>query len=52
MIGSENAGDFHDWPEIWQRSSTLSQDIISKSDPAPSALPFVATEAAMRQQIV
>jgi uncharacterized protein YjaG (DUF416 family) len=21
MIGSENAGDFHDWPETWQRSS-------------------------------
>jgi hypothetical protein len=20
MIGSENAGDFHDWPETWQRS--------------------------------
>jgi len=21
MIGSDNAGDFHDWPEKWQRSS-------------------------------
>jgi uncharacterized protein YjaG (DUF416 family) len=21
IIGSENAGDFHDWPEIWQRPS-------------------------------
>ena len=21
MIGSENARDFHDWPETWQRSS-------------------------------
>jgi hypothetical protein len=21
MIGSENAGDFHDWPGTWQRSS-------------------------------
>jgi len=21
MIGSENAGDFHDWPQTWQRSS-------------------------------
>ena len=21
MIGSENGGDFHDWPETWQRSS-------------------------------
>ena len=21
MIGSENAGDFHDWPETWQRNS-------------------------------
>jgi hypothetical protein len=21
MIGSENAGDFHNWPETWQRSS-------------------------------
>jgi len=25
MIGSDNAGDFHDWPETWQRSSD-SQD--------------------------
>jgi hypothetical protein len=21
MIGSDNAGDFQDWPETWQRSS-------------------------------
>ena len=21
MIGNENAGDFHDWPDTWQRSS-------------------------------
>jgi hypothetical protein len=21
LIGSETAGDFYDWPEIWQRSS-------------------------------
>jgi hypothetical protein len=27
MIGSENAGDFHDWPETWQRASMLSQEI-------------------------
>jgi hypothetical protein len=24
MIGSENAGDFHDWPETWQRNSDAS----------------------------
>lgn len=27
MIGSETAGDFHDWPESWQRSSDASQEI-------------------------
>jgi len=21
VIGDENAGDFHDWPETWQRTS-------------------------------
>jgi hypothetical protein len=24
IIGSETAGDFHDWPETWQRSSDAS----------------------------
>jgi uncharacterized protein YjaG (DUF416 family) len=24
IIGSENAGDFHDWPEAWQRASDAS----------------------------
>jgi len=26
LIGSENAGDFHDWPESWQRSSDASEN--------------------------
>ena len=26
LIGSENAGDFHDWPETWQRSSDASEN--------------------------
>jgi hypothetical protein len=29
MIGSENAGDFHDWPETWQRSRMLRRKIKS-----------------------
>ena len=35
MIGSENAGDFHDWPETWQRSRMLRRKIKSDLRPLP-----------------
>jgi len=36
MIGSENAVDFHDWPETWQQSSEAQsggQSLILLSSP-------------------
>lgn len=32
MIGSENAGDFHDWPETWQRSGDSSATVAKDAE--------------------
>jgi len=32
MIGSENAGDFHDWPETWQRSDDTSATVAKDAE--------------------
>jgi uncharacterized protein YjaG (DUF416 family) len=31
-IGSENAGDFHDWPETWQRSDDTSATVAKDAE--------------------
>jgi len=38
IIDSENAGDFHDWPETWRRTSD-----------APAPLPATAERVVRRQ---
>ncbi len=30
MIGGDNSGDFHDWPETWQRRSDASAALADR----------------------